>query len=259
MVLPIFVACAIVALSDAVAQQKPHIELRFQISDELSNGIALRCGIDSAATDGLDLALGEYPLPGHPPDGFHAAWEIVTDDLSDLSYTDFRPYPDTAGDHFAAHYDLNVSPQYTRGQMLIFRWMYPLPRGIDSVVVTDRLGGQLVNLRFGSNGADTIAGNYAQLERFIVRVYYTPSRVTSVTEQPFDPVPILSGRELYLSWHLPIRGVVVYDLSGQGRAVPYIGDGELLRCSLDGLSCGWYLLVVTTPDGQRRSVPILIN
>jgi len=237
-----------------LAQEQPHIELRFTVSDELSSGITLRCGIDSMATDGIDPSLGEFPLPGHPPSGFHAAWEIVTDGIGDLSYTDFRPYSDTASEHFYREYSLNVSPKLAgRGDLIIFRWEYPFPRGIDSVVVSDRLQGALVRFAFGPAGADTISGSYAELERFLVRVYYTPSQVLSVkdTRRIHSSAPSLADGTFLLPVPFQPASLNVYALDGKQCAVPYTYDGSTLCIRTDALPHGWFVLVAISPRGEK--------
>lgn len=238
-----------------LAQEQPHIELRFTVSDELSAGITLRCGIDSIATDGIDPSLGEFPLPGHPPSGFHAAWEIVTEGIGDLSYTDFRPYPDTASEHFFREYSLNVSPKLAgRGDMIIFRWEYPFPRGIDSVVVSDRLQGALVRFAFGPTGADTITGSYAELERFLVRVYYTPSKVLSVEDlrRTYASI-ILTSADGMFSLPVPFlpESLSVYTLDGKHCTVPYTYGGGTLCIRTDALPHGWFVLVAISPRGEK--------
>lgn len=245
--------CLLLA-SVLLAQEQPHIELRFTVSDELSSGISLCCGIDSIATHGIDPSFGEFPLPGHPPSGFHAAWEIGTDGIGDLSYADFRPYPSAAGEHFYREYSLNVSPKFAgRGNLLIFRWEYPFPRGIDSVVVSDRLQGALVRFAFGTAGVDTISGPYAELERFNVRVYYTPSRVLSVEDTRRMHSSILSRVDEAFLLPVPFQpeSLNVYTLDGKQRPVSYTYDGSTICIRADQLPCGWFVLVAISPRGEK--------
>ncbi|GIV55212.1 MAG: hypothetical protein KatS3mg039_1730 [Candidatus Kapaibacterium sp.] len=245
--------CFLVAVA-LLAQEQPHIELRFTVSDERSSGITLRCGIDSTATDGIDPSLGEFPLPGHPPSGFHAAWEIVTDGIGDLSYADFRPYPASAGEHFYREYSLNVSPKLAgRGDLLIFRWEYPFPRGIDSVVVSDRLQGALVRFAFSPKGADTISGSFAELERFLVRVYYTPSQVLSVkdTRRIHSSALSLADGTFFLPVPFQPASLTVYALDGKQCAVPYTYDGSAFCIRADSLPHGWYVFVAISPRGEK--------
>lgn len=242
------------------AQERPRLEFSFLVSDENTRGILLRCGIDSAATEGLDPLLGEYPMPGHPPDGFHAAWEIVTDGITDLSYTDFRPYPESVASHFAVDYSLNLSPKFTgRGDLLIFQWTYPLPRGIDSVIITDRLGGQLVTLRLGAKGADTISGSYVQLERFIVRVFYSPASVLSIEEQHDTPCLIVGQSPFTVSVPLPPITAMVYSLGGERIEGSYTYADGVMTYHIKGVSCGWYLLLIYLQGGRQRVIPLLVH
>lgn len=242
------------------AQERTRLEFSFLVSDENTRGILLRCGIDTAATDGLDPSLGEYPMPGHPPDGFHAAWEIVTDGITDLSYTDFRPYPDSIIDHFVVDYSLNLSPKFTgRGDLLIFRWHYPLPRGIDSVIITDRLGGQLVTLRLGAKSADTISGTYVQLERFTVRVFYSPANVLSTEEKQDTPCLVVGQSTLVVSMPLPPQTAMVYSIRGEYIEGFYNYANGVMTYQLNGLSPGWYLLLVRLLDGGHRVMPFLVQ
>ncbi len=245
--------CFLVAIA-LLAQEQPHIELRFTVRDERSSAITLRCGIDSTATDGIDPSLGEFPLPGHPPSGFHAAWEIVTDGIGDLSYADFRPYPASGGEHFYREYSLNVSPKLAgRGDLLIFRWEYPFPRGIDSVVVSDRLQGALVRFAFGPKGADTISGSYAELERFLVRVYYTPSQVLSVndTRRTHSSALLLADGTIVVPVPFLPESLIIYALDGKRYTVPFTYDGSTLCFRADSLPHGWYVLVAISPRGEK--------
>ncbi len=255
--------CLSVVLAFAVvtvaAQDQPHIDFSFVVGDE-NRSIQLRCGIDSSATDGLDLQLGEYPIPGHPPDGFHAAFEITTDNITDLSYTDIRPYPDSSAEQFVVEYSLNVTPKfYGRGELLIFAWEYPLPRGIDSVVVTDRLGGVLARVVFGWQRADTLRGTTAELERFLVRVYYTPSRASSVDESSAHRALQIVGEELLVPLPISPTAVVLTSLTGKQRIPDYSYDGRTLLCPLTSLEQGWHLLTVVLQNGERIFLPILCH
>lgn len=253
-----FLALMLMVAVAQAAQQQPHLELPFLIGDE-NQSIALRCGIDSMATDGLDLQLGEYPIPGHPPDGFHAAWEITTDDITDLSYADFRPYPDTSTEHFAVEYSLNVTPKFSgRGDLLIFAWDYPLPRGIDSVVVTDRLGGVLARIAFGPQRTDTLRGTTAELERFTVRVHYTPARASSVEVPAEHALPRLIGDELSLPLPLAPSVVAFYAVDGRAVTLPCSYDGASVRCNIRGLNNGWYVLRIVQCNGTEVHTPILV-
>jgi hypothetical protein len=242
--------------STVFAQPKPHIELAFSIGDETKH-IVLRCGIDSLATEGLDLQLGEYPIPGHPPDGFHAGWEITTDGITDLSYVDFRPYPDIAPqERFSVTYGLNVSPKfYGRGDLLIIAWEYPLPRGIDSVVMTDRAGGAIARVVFGPQRADTIRGSAVELERFLVRVYYSPARAASVA-LPIESGAFASGfGEIVVPLPQSPADVQLYTLTGKQFPIECTYDGALLHCQMPDQN-GWYLLTIRLPDGKHTWIPL---
>ncbi|MCX7930660.1 MAG: hypothetical protein N2663_08085 [Chlorobi bacterium] len=242
------------------AAEQPHIELLFAIGDE-NKHITLRCGVDSNATNGLDVRLGEYPLPGHPPDGFHAAWEVTTDNITDLSYTDFRPYPDTSTAQFAITYNLTVSPKFSgRGDLLIVQWSSPLPRGIDSVVLTDRLGGALLRVRFDQRGSDTLTGSVVELERFHVHVYYSPSRAASVTQrnQTLQPI-VANGYVLIPALDVStIKSVEVFTLSGKRYTVEAQQDGSFLRWWIGDYPPGWYMISVASSSGSRQGIPLLV-
>jgi len=236
------------------AQERPHIELRFLVSDELNAGVTLRCGIDSTATDGIDPTLGEFPLPGHPPSGFHAGWEIVSNGIGDLSYTDIRPYPDSTVEHFYRDYSLNISPRFAgRGDLLIFRWDYPLPKGIDSVVVMDRLQGALVRFQFGPSRMDTLRGSNAELERFLVRVYYSPARTLTIMDQPRMQLHLLSSSDGEIV--IPVIGqpmkVMLYSLLGKHVEVTPCFEVDALHLPVNHLPAGWYILVLSFLDGTR--------
>ncbi|MCS7001019.1 MAG: hypothetical protein NZ481_09125 [Candidatus Kapabacteria bacterium] len=256
----IFVLWFILLTVTVFPQSRPHIELRFWIHDEQSNGIQLRCGIDSAATEGLDIALGEYPMPGHPPDGFHAAWIITSGTLTDLSYADFRPYPDSGTESFAVDYDLTLSPKFSgRGDLLILRWQYPLPRGIDSVILIDRLGGRWVKLQFGPQGSDTIRGDAVQLERFIVRVFYTPARVLSVEQFQKNHFVLQTGTILRILCDCMPSQVYLTSLDGRRFQLAYYHANSEISAILDGVSPGWYAVVLLCSSGEQYAVPIVVE
>lgn len=202
----------------ALCAAQVHVELPFRVGNELGEALTLVVGVDERATDRIDTLLGERELPPiHPPqDIFHAVLRFYdsVDGEWKWTYRDFRPPRST--DTFSLEYRLFV--QRGRGRTLILRWSYPLPEAIDSAVLSDRVTGSLVRIRFDTAQEGTVTNEF--LEEFSLRVWYR--RPIAVEERFQEGNGTPEGRTVWL-----------YDLLGrlcwQGNRLPY--PGELKRAA----------------------------
>jgi len=64
------------------------VDIPITVSDNAGSTSDINFGLDLAATDGVDPALGELVLPGFPPSGYAAAW--LYPDFITMSYNDYR-------------------------------------------------------------------------------------------------------------------------------------------------------------------------
>jgi len=64
------------------------VDIPITVSDNNGSTSDIYFGLDLAATDGIDPALGELVLPGFPPSGYAAAW--LYPDFATMSYWDYR-------------------------------------------------------------------------------------------------------------------------------------------------------------------------
>jgi hypothetical protein len=214
-------ACVIVVagLIVAVGRAQLHVEVPFTVGNERGEAVTLVIGVDERATNGIDALLGEYELPPfHPPqDVFHAVlrfYDTVAGEWK-WSYRDFRPL--VPRDTFSVEHRVLV--QWGGGDTLRIRWAYPLAEHVDSVLLTDRVTGNLVRIRFDAAQQAVVTNKF--LEEFLLRVWYRflPSAV-----QETPPAQ---------EWEV----VCLYDLMGRlwwrGRQLPSEAAGIA-----PGLYCG---------------------
>jgi len=207
------------------------VELPFTVGNDQGEELTLVVGIDERATNRIDTVLGERELPPvHPPqDVFHAVLRFydTVDGEWKWTYRDFRPV--VRRDTFSVEYRLLV--QRGTGHSILLRWAYPLPERIDSAVLSDRVTGTLVRIRFDQAQQASIENQF--LEEFLLRVWYRIGEVSVVNE----------ARELRVG---PLQRVQLYDLLGrlcwEGERLPH---GEELR-----LLPGVYVAVIQRVGGK---------
>ncbi len=161
---------AALVVAGTVCSAQLHRELPFSVGNELGESLTLVVGVDERATDRIDTALGERELPPFPPpqDVFHAVLRFydTVDQEWKWTYRDFRPPRGT--DTFSIEHRVLV--QRGKGRSIVLRWAYPLPEGIDSAVLSDRVTGTLVRIRFDEAQEAHITNEF--LEEFALRVWY---------------------------------------------------------------------------------------
>ncbi len=179
---PQLLLALVFSLVVGVEAQPRHIETIIAVNNENGDIAAVRFGLDSSATMGLDNGL-EFAVPGFPPQpaGLQVFLAFKDNNMGVLSYTDYRPFP--AGPVFVDTFALVLTPSSdaSRGARLSFQWAWPLDPNIDSIVVTDGLGGVIKRIKFDSREHDTLTGNAVNLEQFLVRVYYNV-KISAVDE-----------------------------------------------------------------------------
>ncbi|GBD06583.1 hypothetical protein HRbin21_00377 [bacterium HR21] len=170
-------------LLSTLCYAQSHVELPFRVGNELGEALTLVVGVDERATERIDTLLGEQELPPmHPPrDVFHAVLRFYdsADGEWKWTYRDFRPLRQT--DTFSIEYRLLV--QRGSGRNIVLRWSYPLPEAIDSAVLSDRVTGSLVRIRFDGAQEGTVTNEF--LEEFALRVWYRfPVTVWDAHKEP---------------------------------------------------------------------------
>ncbi len=158
-----------------------HIELPFTVANERGDSVRLVVGVDERATERIDTALGEWEVPPFPPPASSFYAVLLVYDSVDAewkhTYRDFRPLPPDST--FMVEYRLRA--QRGEGRQLIFRWGVPLPAGIDSAVLTDRLA---LWLRFDSSGQAVVENEFVSDFDLRLRVWYRRGPVGVRNEVP---------------------------------------------------------------------------
>lgn len=165
----------LVILSVVSAAQQPEVEYFLEVEDGIGNIKTLAFGLDPSATNLIDTALGESPLPPFPPAG---AFEVrfILENLEGV-YEDYRQ-----GDsNFSG--DIEHSLRYQTGSStMTFRPLIP-----DSMSITfvDPFGGIVFDTTI-QNGGEAVVTNPQGLDRLLMIVHYIP--VVSV-EQSSNSIP----------------------------------------------------------------------
>ncbi|MCS6965207.1 MAG: hypothetical protein NZ473_00355 [Candidatus Kapabacteria bacterium] len=220
----------VTTLVHTFCSSQQRVELPFTVGNELGETVRLSVGVDARATNRIDTALGEQELPPfHPPqDVFHAVLRFydTVDGEWKWTYRDFRPLLER--DTFSVEHRLLV--QRGRGDTVVLRWAYPLPEHVESAVVSDRVTGTLVRIRFDAAQQAIITNEF--LEELVLTVWYR-----------FVPSSIVE-RDVPLSGLFQL--VCLYDLMGrlcwQGRRLPPRGLSDLPR--------GIYIGIGRRPEGR---------
>lgn len=238
------------------AVRAQHTETNITLRNEKGAYATVLLGFDASATTGIDASLGEFAIPGFPPNpaGLQAALIYRDNGAAVLAYRDFRPYPGTIPS--ADTFTLMTTPasDLSRGNSLIFTWAYPLQKGIDSIVISDLFGGIVYKLKLDSREADTLSGNSMNLENFRI-ITYTSSLTSDVAGEEEGSsltgnVPIaVAGEILVLDENqIPDNGLDAYISDVQGRThLTVINNGTIDLSELDR-----GVFAVTICDQQKK-------
>lgn len=214
----------IMMVTGIIAQNDPVLKIKFIAKDLGKYSRDMYIGIDPAATDGLDRDLGESELPPLPPSGSYDVRFIFPDGILS-SYYDYRQ-----GDgEFSGTHVHKVSWQLSSGSQG-FGLSWNLPDGM-SMVVTDQLGGVVINNTYGS-GENSIIVTNVNINRLILNVTYDHVNSVADHEMPESmrleqnyPNPFNSMTNInYLVDAESMVRIVLYDTLGSEIAVLYEGE-----------------------------------
>ncbi|MBS1536740.1 MAG: hypothetical protein JST20_03200 [Bacteroidetes bacterium] len=252
-----FLTLFFLLFSSVEAQIPFTVELKITATDTSNNPIVkipLVLGIDTRATDSIDLNLGEQALPGHPPSGFHAGMLVY----NELSYKDYRRIPPLK--KFKIQYELNVSPKDPNRQDKPFfiTWEYPLSKYIDSAQLTDRIDGSIVSFWLDSKGFSPLITT--PLSTYFVNVWYN---VGSVDVQEFNNELITDNIK-----YRPESDVIAIESVKNSKISLYSSIASLLwhgemgdsnsEINVQNLPLGMYFLAITKPNGMTTSHKVML-
>jgi hypothetical protein len=233
-----------------------HTETNITLRNEKGAYATVLLGFDAAATSGIDASLGEFAIPGFPPNpaGLQAALIYRDNGAAVLAYRDFRPYPSSLPS--ADTFTLMTTPasDLSRGNSLIFTWAYPLQKGIDSIIISDLFGGIVYKLKLDAREADTLSGNAMNLENFRI-ITYTSSLTSDVAGEgeggsSAGNAPIaITGESMVLNGNQILdNGLDAYIIDVQGRTHHTVLNNGTV--DLSGLDRG--VFAVTICDQQKK-------
>jgi hypothetical protein len=239
-----------------VAAYAQHTETNITLRNEKGAYATVLLGFDAAATTGIDVSLGEFAIPGFPPNpaGLQAALIYRDNGSAVLAYRDFRPYPSSLPS--ADTFTLMTTPasDLSRGNLLIFTWAYPLQKGIDSIIISDLFGGIVYKLKLDAREADTLSGNAMNLENFRI-ISYTSSLTSDVAEEeeggslPGNAPIAVTGESMVLNGNQTLNnGLDAYIIDVQGRTHHTVLNNGTI--DLSGLDRG--VFAVTICDQQKK-------
>ncbi len=177
----------ILCASFAIAQT-PQLDLLLTVQDNAGGSRQLHFGIDPAATDSLDAALGEKELPPSPPSMVFDA-RFVGDDigvtLGEGSIRDYRFGVITD----VAHRVYEVKYQVGLGTSITIAWQLPL--GVAGRL-QDVIVGSLVDVPMTGTGSFTIADPFAYPTLKLTVSYALSSPIVAISN--FEPMHFESTR-----------------------------------------------------------------
>jgi hypothetical protein len=224
--LAIAILIAIICGSNIYAQQ-----FTIKVADNNSTrSLDLTIGFNNSATIGIDTALGEGELPPFQPVGTgHAVLvldldrnAVFNDEIDMYTYKDIRPSsPIKAADTFW----LAMSPWTDSRKELTFSWNWPIPEGIDSIIIIDKPSGSTIRTKVNENGKYVIKPNEfgvgpITVENFYVIVYRNKS--TSSVEITAESI----NKSNYQAWTIMGECVGIYsDLKEAVQKLKARGNG----------------------------------
>ncbi len=254
-----FITIGLMALT-ALSAQPNHIETIVSLKNENGNIASVRFGLDSTATYGLDPSLNEFAVPGFPPSPMQLQALLTFSDNGQgyAAYSDFRPFKDTPVFSDTFHLIMTPSTDNSRGNTIVFYWTYPLDSDIDSIVISDLLGGTIKRVVLDSRRADTISGAAWNLESYRIIAYYNLNGAAGAVNYsgndestPANGILVPSGgwiqrANLMLGENAVITSYRLYSTLGQ-----VAGEGQTdgpIDCSQ--LTAGMYDLCLVDAKGR---------
>lgn len=225
------------------------IETRLLIVDNNNIGVSVYFGLDTAATDGINSALGESEFfPSHPPSGMHAAIQFPPPG-NEWCYRDYRKL--VQGQYITKEFRIEVQSAPLRDNSPInFNWDFPLAKGIDSIVIVDRKTNG-VRAKFYLDFKRKFVVSDDQSDSFIARAYYhidavgVEEDVASADHAELSPNPatdVLAVSTIKDYEHVEI-------ISVDGRV--YIPELNGNSISIQNMPTGVYAVIAAGINGKR--------
>ncbi|MBI5727827.1 MAG: hypothetical protein HY965_08240, partial [Ignavibacteriales bacterium] len=157
----------LVILFTVITIQAQSVSIPVTISDNATvpNSLVLYYGLDTTATDGIDLSLGESELPPMPPSGnFEARLFLPAFSGSLASVKDYRY--GTAAQSGTYEYRLRYQKHVTATNITV---TWNMPAGITGVLKDVATNGVVINRTMTGSGSYTVANpnSFNQLKMFI--------------------------------------------------------------------------------------------
>jgi hypothetical protein len=233
-------------------------EFKFIVGDETGTEVNLIAGVDSRATDSVDLVLGEQETPGHP--GFFigiVSAGIKINNSPFFSYKSYRRLP--LLDTFMLEYVINVNSFEFRGIPFFFKWSYPLPRGIDSAVIEDPFGGDLYSISIDKK-LKSIPITNEGLNNYSLKIWYSKVPLDVFEKEEVESVIKISAnwRDEYMIieaplWHqlevINLVGITVWRCNESSNKT-------VLNTSI--IPNGLYFIKATSTDGSILTKKIIL-
>ncbi len=225
-----------------------------------SSSTSLTIGLDASATDGIDYALGEAPLPPVPPAGVFDARLIIPN--GDASFKDYRQGTDSSTAAIVYH----IQYQLGSGKKFSLSWNLPAK---DTARLQDEITGALIDVPMVGSGNYTLGLAVTNLK---ITVNYKSSVATELINHkatlpekyalhqnypnPFNPSTILN-------YDLPAAAQVtlkVYDVLG--HQVANLVDGFVtagiheVQFSAANLTSGLYFARFEARLGRNSFVDV---
>ncbi len=158
--------CIVLIISSSILPQRAINEIT--LSDEAGGSKVLMFGLDSLATDGIDIQFGESDLPPFPPTGaFEARFNLPENGFSGTlsSYSDFRNVPSFP---FTGQKEFRLAYQVGTGTVIKIDWNFP---GDVTGLLQDIIIGTLINVPMSGTGTYTVT-NPAGFNRLKMLIDY---------------------------------------------------------------------------------------
>jgi len=162
------------------------------LSDEAGGSKVLVFGLDSLATDGIDVQFGESDLPPFPPIGaFEARFFLPDNSFAGTlgSYLDFRNVPSFP---FTGQKEFRLAYQVGTGTVIKIDWDFP---GNVTGQLLDIITGTLIDVPMGGVGTYTVT-NPAAFNRLKMLINY----VGSIPVELVSFAAAVEGNSVNLSW-----------------------------------------------------------
>lgn len=171
----------------------------FEYRNEAS--IPLRMGFVSNSSDYYDISLEQDVPPLPPPDAVIPVFEIMDTSKNEMKYSQIE-YKESSDGQFVKTYMVRL---LGNAQVDFGLSVKGLPLGVDSIIVKDKINGNLFRWIVSSPKDTTMLRFYSQ---FAIDVYYNSDKINSIEENNKD-----SELENYLNSKLTISNneLINYD------------------------------------------------